>query len=461
MNDLTMPRHRLRGYVSHGGELRSGKLSPRTYMEETLTRITQFDKEIGAFVVVNREGARRAADDSAKRWLAGKPLSPIDGMPVAIKDIIETADMPTGQGSPIWEGADWKRDSASVHALREAGAIIIGKTTTTEFASSHPWHKTKNPHDGKRTPGGSSSGSAAAVGAGMVPAGLGTQVVGSILRPASFCGAVGFKPSVGGINRSGSHDHFSQSCQGSIGATLADTWAVVRAIADRAGGDPGYVGLTGDVNFGKRSKPLKLGVVETGGWSATTEGARRAFVSAKQRLQAHGVQVMSRADDAGIETVEQALTDSLPLTMAINAWEGRWPLNTYADIDASKLSPAARDRLKTAEAMTQKEFGELLKRRAAVRATYAKAAANYDAMITLGACGAAPVGLGMTGSTAMNVSASLLGCPALTIPVLADEGLPLGLQLLGRTDEDAALFGVASWIAGDALSRPDLVGTVA
>jgi Asp-tRNA(Asn)/Glu-tRNA(Gln) amidotransferase A subunit family amidase len=461
MNDLTMPRHRLRGYVSHGGELRSGKLSPRTYLEETLTRIAQLDKEIGAFVVVNREGARRAADDSAKRWLAGKPLSPIDGMPVAIKDIIETADMPTGQGSPIWEGTDWKRDSASVHALREAGAIIIGKTTTTEFASSHPWHKTKNPHDSKRTPGGSSSGSAAAVGAGMVPAGLGTQVVGSILRPASFCGAVGFKPSVGAINRSGSHDHFSQSCQGSIGATLADTWAVVRAIADRAGGDPGYPGLTGDVNFGKRSKPLKLGVVETGGWSATTEGARRAFVSAKQRLQAHGVQVMSRADDAGMEAVEQALTDSLPLTMAINAWEGRWPLNTYADIDVNKLSPAARDRLKTAESMTQKEFGELLKRRAAVRATYAKAAANYDAMITLGACGAAPVGLGMTGNTAMNVSASLLGCPALTIPVLADEGLPLGLQLLGRIDEDAALFGVASWIAGDALSRPDLVGMVA
>ncbi len=461
MNDLTMPRHRLRGYVSHGAELRSGKLSPRTYLEETLTRITQLDKDIGAFVVINRDGARRAADDSAKRWLAGKPLSPIDGMPVAIKDIIETADMPTGQGTPMWEGTDWKRDSASVHALREAGAIIIGKTTTTEFAASHPWHKTKNPHDGKRTPGGSSSGSSAAVGAGMVPAGLGTQVVGSILRPASFCGAVGFKPSIGAINRSGSHDHFSQSCQGAIGATLADTWAVLRAIADRTGGDPGFVGLTGDVDFSKRTKPLKLGVLETGGWGQTTEGARKAVGSARQRLQVKGVHVMSRGDDPDIEAVEQALTDALPLTMAINAWEGRWPLNTYADLDAKKLSEAARGRLKTAEAMTQKEFGELLKRRDTARAVYAKAAANYDAFITAGACGAAPVGLGMTGNTAMNVSASLLGCPALTIPVLADEGLPLGLQLLGRMNEDAALFGIATWIAGDALSRPDLVGMVA
>ena len=164
-------------------------------------------------------------------------------MPVSIKDVIETADMPTGQGSPLFEGQETRRDSASVHALREAGAIIIGKTTTTEFAATHPWHRTRNPHDGTRTPGGSSSGSAAAVGSGMVPAGLGTQVVGSILRPSSFCGAIGFKPSVGAINRSGSYDHFSQSCQGAIGATLADTWLVLRAIADRAGGDPGFVGL--------------------------------------------------------------------------------------------------------------------------------------------------------------------------------------------------------------------------
>jgi Asp-tRNA(Asn)/Glu-tRNA(Gln) amidotransferase A subunit family amidase len=461
MNDLSMRAHKLRGYVSHGADLRSGKLSPKTYLEETLTKIAQLDKSIGAFVMVNRDGARQAAEDSAKRWANGKPLSPIDGMPVAIKDIIETADMPTGQGSPMWEGADWKRDSASVHALREAGAVIIGKTTTTEFASSHPWHKTQNPHDPKRTPGGSSSGSAAAVGAGMVPAGLGTQVVGSILRPASFCGAVGFKPSVGAINRSGSHDHFSQSCQGAIGATLADTWAVLRAIADRAGGDPGFIGLTGDVDFKTRTKPGKLAIVETFGWKNTSEGGRKAFAAAKQRLQTVGIDLVGRADDPDIEAVEQSLSDALELTMSINAWEGRWPLNTYSDLDPTKLSQSARDRLLAAEKMTQKQFGELLARRETVRATWAKAAAKYDALITLGACGAAPVGLGMTGNTAMNVSASLLGCPALTIPVLADEGLPLGLQLLGRANDDAALFGVASWIAAEGLSRPDLVGTVA
>lgn len=458
MNAPNSATHKLRGYVSHAAEFRSGKLSPRTYLDETLTRIEQLDSSIGAFVAVNREGARRAADESAKRWAAGRPLSPIDGMPVAIKDIIETADLPTGQGSPMFEGQKSGRDSASVRALREAGAIIIGKTTTTEFAATHPWHQTKNPHDAKRTPGGSSSGSAAAVGSGMVPAGLGTQVVGSILRPSSFCGAVGYKPSLGAINRSGSHDHFSQSCQGAIGATLADTWAVMRAIADRAGGDPGFVGLAGDVDLAKKSKPARIGILETGGWSATTEGARQAFAAARQQLQKSGLELRGRADDADIEAAEKAIADAQSLTLAINAWEGRWPLNTYAELDAGKLSESARERLKTAEAMTQKQYSELLARRNAVRAAYAKAASKYDAFITVGACGAAPVGLGHTGNPAMNVGASLLGCPALTIPVLADEGLPLGLQLLGRTDEDAALFAVAAWIAADALSRPDLVG---
>ena len=281
-----MSAYKLRGYASLAGDLRAGRTTPRAYLDETLKLIAERDAKIGAFVVVNKDGAAKAADASTARWRAGSPLSPIDGMPVAIKDIIETADLPTGQGSPLFEGQQSRRDSASVHALREAGAIIIGKTTTTEFAASHPFHTTKNPHDATRTPGGSSSGSAAAVGAGMVPAGLGTQVVGSILRPSSFCGAVGFKPSVGAINRSGSHDHFSQSCQGAIGASLADVWAVLRAIADRAGGDPGFVGLASEAKLANRAAPARLAVLQTGGWAAITEGARAAFQGACATLDA-------------------------------------------------------------------------------------------------------------------------------------------------------------------------------
>ena len=172
-------------------------------------------------------------------------------------------------------------------------------------------------------------------------------------------------------------------------------------------------------------------MLETGGWGATSEGARKAFAAAKEKLAKAGVELKGRADDPDIEAVEKAIADAQPLTLAINAWEGRWPLNTYVDLDASKLSQGARDRLKVAEATTQKQYGELLARRAAAREAYAKVAGRYDAFVTLGACGAAPIGLGSTGNTAMNVAASLLGCPALTLPLLHDEGLPLGLQLLG------------------------------
>jgi Asp-tRNA(Asn)/Glu-tRNA(Gln) amidotransferase A subunit family amidase len=449
---------KLRGYVSLAADFRAGKNSPGEYLDETLKLIGELDPAIRAFVAVNREGAMAEAEASTARWRSGNPLSPIDGMPVAIKDIIETADMPTGQGSPLWEGTLSNRDSASVHALREAGAIVIGKTTTTEFAASHPFHTTRNPHDPARTPGGSSSGSAAAVGAGMVPVGLGTQVVGSILRPASFCGAIGFKPSVGAINRSGSHDHFSQSCQGAIGATLADAWAVARAIADRAGGDPGYPGLAGDADLSGRVDPRRIAVLQTGGWTSTTDGARQAFEAARTRFANTKVELRTRADDPDIEALELAIADALPLTQAINAWEGRWPLNTYADNDASKLSAPARERLKTAEAMTQSEYRDLIERRTVVRTVFAAAASRYDLFLTLGACGAAPMGLGMTGNTVMNVAASLLGCPAITVPVLHDGGLPLGLQLLAGTERDAALFSFAGWLLLGAFDRADLVG---
>ena len=449
----------LRTYVSLAQDLRSGKITPRAYLEECLDRIAKNDPRIGAFVTVNADGARRAADAASARWKDGKPLSAIDGMPIAVKDVIETADMPTGQGSPMWEGNATRRDSAAVRALREAGGVILGKTTTTEFAATHPWHKTQNPHDGTRTPGGSSSGSAAAVGSGMVPAALGTQVVGSILRPASFCGCVGYKPSVGGVNRSGSYDHFSQSCQGGIGATVADVWGLITTITARTGGDPGHIGVTGKVNFAGTAKPKRLAILETGGWSVTTEGARKAFEAAQGKLKAAGVEIKSRADDPDLEVAEKHLVDALPLTQSINAFEGRWPLNTYAALDAAKLSAPALDRLKTANAMTQRDYAELLKQREASRAAYNTAASRYDAFVTLGACGAAPKGLGSTGNTIMNVAASLLGCPAITLPLLEDEGMPLGLQLMGGVDRDAALFDTAVWVLA-AMQRSDLIGSL-
>jgi Asp-tRNA(Asn)/Glu-tRNA(Gln) amidotransferase A subunit family amidase len=353
--------------------------------------------------------------------------------------------MPTEQGSPLFVGWRTERDSASVAALREAGAVILGKAVTTEFAASEP-RGTRNPWDTRRTPGGSSSGSAAAVACGMVPAALGTQVVGSILRPASFCGVVGFKPSVGGINRGGGYDYFSQSCTGVLAASLEDAWLVAVNIASRAGGDPGHVGLQGPPDPPSAQRPRALALLQTAGWEAAVPEARHAFESAAGRLAEAGIALADRHADPIISAVEDAISDAAELTRAINAWEGRWPLNTYRNRDAGKLSKSALERLATAEAMTLADYGAAIARRQRHREIHARLNARYDAAITLAAPGAAPVGLGSTGNPVFNVPASMLGIPAVALPLLSVDGLPLGLQVAGFAGQDARLFAIAAAI---------------
>src|SRR6266404_5531003 len=234
----------MRSYLAHASQFKSGAESPRDFLEACLANLNTWEPKVGAFVNLSTESARQAADRATARWRAGAPLSPIDGMPIGIKDIIETADMPTEMGSPLFAGWRSQKDAASVSALRSAGAVIVGKTVTTEFAASEP-RGTRNPWNLDHTPGGSSSGSAAGVACGMISAGLGTQVIGSTIRPASFCGVYGFKPTVGALNREGSHDYQSQSCTGVLAATLEDTWQVAYEIASRVGGDAGRNGLAG------------------------------------------------------------------------------------------------------------------------------------------------------------------------------------------------------------------------
>src|SRR5690349_17830173 len=211
----------LRPFLALHSQFASGAETPRGFLERCLAALDHWESRIGAFVSLNIDGARAAADASTARWRGGRTLSVIDGMPLGIKDIIETIDMPTENGSPLYAGWRSDRDAANVAALREAGAVILGKTVTTEFAAREP-RGTRNPWDVARTPGGSSSGSAAAVATGMVSAALGTQVIGSTIRPASFCGCYGFKPTMGALNRGGSHDNLSQSCTGVLAANLDD-----------------------------------------------------------------------------------------------------------------------------------------------------------------------------------------------------------------------------------------------
>lgn len=440
------PAPQARSFFAAASAFRDGGDSPRAFLERCIDAIERQDPAIGAFVTTGLASARAAADAAGERWKSGRPLSPIDGMPVGVKDIMETADMPTEQGSPLFAGWRGGRDSAAVAALREAGAAIVGKTVTTEFASTDP-RGTRNPWDLARTPGGSSSGSAAAVAAGMVSAATGSQVIGSIVRPAGYCGCVGFKPSVGGINRGGSFDVFSQSCTGVLAATLPETWRVAREMSARAGGDAGYPGLSGPLDAPAPDTPRRLALLETAGWSRADDHAKQALAEARDRLRAADVEILDRNAHRGVAAVEDAIAGAEALARSINAWETRWPLNTYArDMDRSGLSQIMIDRLAEAEAMTLERYQELIAERDGVRAAYAALAEACDACFTLAATGAAPLGLDSTGDPTFAVPASLLGTPALSLPLLRCEGLPLGLQLIGFADRDAALFAAAGGV---------------
>jgi Asp-tRNA(Asn)/Glu-tRNA(Gln) amidotransferase A subunit family amidase len=436
---------RMQPFLPATADFTNGKDSPRAFLERCIATLDAWEPKIGAFVALNLAAARTAADRSTERWRAGKSLSSIDGMPIGIKDIIETFDMPTENGSPLFAGFQGNRDAASVAALREAGAVIVGKTVTTEFAWMHP-RATRNPWDLTRTPGGSSSGSAAAVAVGAISVGIGTQVFGSIVRPSSFCGCFGFKPTVGAINRGGSHDALSQSTHGPLAASLPEAWQVAYEISRRAGGDPGFPGLYGPATCPAPSKPRRLAVLETDGWAVAKAAAKGVFAEAAAKLKSAGVTLVSRHESEKVAAVEDAIHDARELSHNIIAWESRWPLNTYRARDMSKLSQPMHDLAARAEALTLDDYRRDIRERESRRTVHQALAAEFDACLTLSAPGAAPVGLTWTGDPAFVIPGSMLGVPAISLPVLQDGGLPLGLQLLGFVDADAALFSTAGGV---------------
>ncbi|MFC0408146.1 amidase [Roseomonas elaeocarpi] len=434
-----------RPYLPRTARFRDGADTPRAFLEECLDAVARLEPTVGAFTVIEAGAARRAADAATARWRDNRPLSPVDGMPVGVKDIIDTADMDTAMGSALFAGHRPRFDAASVQGLRESGCVVLGKTVTTEFASTEP-RGTRNPWDTSRTPGGSSSGSAAAVAAGMVAAALGTQVVGSILRPSGYCGVHGFKPGVGGINRGGSLDFLSQSTTGPIAASLADTWAVAAAVAGRVGGDPGYPGLVGPETLPSPVAPRRLALLQGPGWSVVEDAAREALEDALRRLRDAGVTVITAEASPELRALEDALAGTMEIVTGINAWEWRWPLNSFLARDAAAVSEAARRRAAMANAMTQRDYAALLRRRDEARAAHARLSGQCDALVSITAPGAAPVGLQSTGNPVFAAPSSMLGAPALALPLLRAEGLPLGFQLVGFRDGDAELFALANGV---------------
>jgi Asp-tRNA(Asn)/Glu-tRNA(Gln) amidotransferase A subunit family amidase len=427
-------------------DFKIGARTPREFLEECADAIRTREKTVKAFVMLDLRAARASADAATRRYKAGRPLSPIDGCPIAVKDIIATADMPTQMNSPIYKGWRPKCDAACVAALRRGGAVIIGKTVTTEFAIGRSG-PTTNPCDPKRTPGGSSSGSAAAVAAGMAPAALGTQTQGSILRPASYCGVVGFKPTIGALHSGGIH-LLSPTCDhlGVIAASVEDAWGVASQISLGAG-SPGVGFLAGaGAKAPTQHQPERLIRLYTRGWEELDAPTRNTFDEAIERLQARGIEIASRHDDPEVADLEEQLERGIDGQMDIVAYEMKWPYGDYIARYGTRVGPRIGELVERAHHMTPAAYNALLANRRRMEQLAATVLARCDGFVTLASSGPATVGLTRTGSRTFPSYASWLGLPAFSLPLMTVRELPVGIQVIGRAGGDGELCGVARWM---------------
>lgn len=421
--------------------------TPRAFLEHCLSVIEDRENSVRAFASLNVSGARKAADASDARYRAGRALSPVDGLPLGIKDVFETEDMPTEMNSPAYSGWHSHRDAAHVYVLRRGGAIILGKTVTTEFAqgASGP---TRNPFDLDRTPGGSSSSSAAAVASGMVPVAMASQARGSIIRPASFCGNYALKPTFGALNSQGIQGLGapSQCTVGLHADSLEDIWTTAFYISSKAGGDPGEPGLFGEPDLGTGKRIQRIVRLDTLGWESVEPETRDAFEGYIRRLEALGVEVVTRDDDQRVEDFEQAIRKIPDFMWPIFLWEMLWAGRIARDRGPSLISPVVLERLEKAESMSLMDYRLAIKQRDELYAIYSKLSSIADICTTLCSTGPAPLGTAVGNPVFADLSSNLRA-PAISVPLLAVQNLPVGVQLLGFRHGDFGLSQQALWLA--------------
>jgi Asp-tRNA(Asn)/Glu-tRNA(Gln) amidotransferase A subunit family amidase len=438
--------HRMLSFHDAVAKFRSGSDSPRAYLERCIERIEALDSAVMAFAFLNFEKARKAADESGARYKAGRPLGPVDGIPVGIKDLIETYDMPTEFGSELFRGHQPLADAACVRALRHGGAVLVGKTVTVCFGGGDP-ACTRNPFDTRRTPGGSSSGTAAAVASRMLPVALGTHARGSTIRPASFCGTYALKPTFGAINRQGSFSMaYSMDHLGVFAGTLSDMWTTARFISGEAGGDPAHPGLYGEPAPPAPRKPVRLIRLDTAGWPAAEPAAKAGLDACVARLVDAGIEIITRRDGPAIEAYETAHTRTPQLWTDLYRFEMHWPMLQYRERHSDKMPPRLLRGIEDGAHITQETYRAALVEREKFRAMHDDLAARADGFITLSSPGPGPIGMDQ-GSAVFNEASSILGAPAINLPLLAVDQVPLGVQLMGRWHEDERLTAVARWLA--------------
>ncbi len=404
------------------GLLSRRELTAQALVAACLERIASEDPRVQAWESLNAEGAMEQA-----RAADAHPRAPLYGLPVGVKDIIDTADFPTACGSPVYRDRRPVRDAACVTALRAAGAVILGKTVTTEFAFYSPG-PTHNPRRLGHTPGGSSSGSAAAVAAEMVPAALGTQTAGSILRPASFCGVYGFKPTFGRLSMEGIHPLApSLDTLGVFTRALEDVPLLLHALGLALQKTP-------------LSRPPRFGLWRSEVWGLATPAAQRCVEAAAAALDAAGAVV--RDVELAVDT--GSLAEAQRTIMGYEAALALSPLRVAHD---EALSSTLRTFLDEGAATPPERYRAALALAEAGRARAREVFRTVDVLLTPSAPGEAPLGLEATGNPAFNRIPTLLGLPCLNVPgALGPEGLPVGLQLVGQADADAALLAAAAWM---------------
>ncbi len=413
-----------------------GSLTSEALVRACLDRVEEREPLIRAWAAIDQDDAlarARAADAAA-------PAGPLHGVPFGVKDIFDTAELPTAHGSPLYEGNQPARDSGAVAALREAGALVLGKTVTTEFAFRTPG-PTRNPHQPEHTPGGSSSGSAAAVADGMVPIALGSQTGGSTIRPGAFCGIFAFKPTYGFVNSDGVHPL----------ATALDTvgW-FARSIEDLA-----LVGAvlstTQSAALEPPAQPLRIGVVRTPEWGRVSPAGQRAVEETAATIEDAGGQVSDLDLPAECDGLGAAW-DVIVAAGAASAFA-----SDYRD-SPDGLSPALRELIERGLALGAAERSAAESLALHCRAAVSETFAQFDAFLTPSAPGEAPAGIATTGDPLCNRVWTLLRLPCVALPTGAGEGgLPVGVQLVGRHGGDQSLLELANAVA-DLLPPPGFPG---
>ena len=407
-------------------KINSGELTAEALVRACLDRVSEREPTIGAWEYIEPD----AVIDEAKQRDSEQPLGPLHGIPVGIKDIIDTADMPTRRGSPIYADRQPDEDAASVASIRSAGAIIMGKTVTTEFATFTPG-RTVNPLNFAHTPGGSSSGSAAGVADFMMPIAYGTQTSGSVIRPSSFCGLCGFKPSFGSVSRQGVLTIVpSFDCVGYMARSFDDLSLTHRVVT----GMPPL-----PLNDGPDRAP-RIGICRSHQWPHAEAASVDALEAAAQRLGDLGAiteDIALPAHFAGLETAHATIMD-VALSQSL-----RREYDEHRDL----LSDRLRERMERGMATSTNRFLRALALAARCRTDIGALLADWDGFLTPSAVGEAPEGLAITGVPTFNMIWTLLHLPCVTVPGLTGPtGLPVGVQLVTSHGGDLPLLALAKWL---------------